>query len=600
VGFVLTVFSASSAVLYVRADAAGAQTNGLSWATAFNSISEALSHAVAGDELWVAAGTYRGPIQVPAGVALYGGFAGNESARAQRDWAPNKSVIDWLEWEVGLEFYNEQVGPTVSLAEGSRLDGFTIINGWHSHGAAVYAAEPDATIANNIITGNHSMGILGSAILADRSGHMTVNDDFFLKTANDLLRRQFPFGVTNIPVSQYSPAVHRLLQVAANLYDAARSNTFPSVFRPQVASAPEGPIIIGYYEDNSYGTLIPWLSTNQHGIPIIIGAREGFPNFNELVIDTVVFVARKLEMRRQTTNSRPYQTNEMYVVGIENRVGVEAWNSYTNAFSNTVDIAIANNLTLAITNTDGLIFRTNHLSSVTAQYGRWPEFVRPDMPSFPGNQPSFKIPLYTNHVALSNAIYRAGNPGWIEPFANANDFVQNSGFDTPEWTLSLSNSFTFVIHSGGRIVDFVHLPVTNSLGLTTNFFNTQSSFNLNEGPVALCWSTNRHGSSIFIPTEGVQQQIDISLGQVPISASQWAEYSGVSDSAADVTNFRSFVFPELSGSNNPNLIQQVPLTPARKILISARWEANDPLLHTLPEHLKDLTNNFVLVRTRPS
>src|SRR5439155_6356593 len=46
-----------------------------------------------------------------------------------------------------------------------------------------------------------------------------------------------PFGITNIPVYVsnkfvYTPAVNRLLQMAANLYDATTTNFYPTVFRP--------------------------------------------------------------------------------------------------------------------------------------------------------------------------------------------------------------------------------------------------------------------------------------------------------------------------------------------------------------------------------
>src|SRR6185437_14434375 len=46
-----------------------------------------------------------------------------------------------------------------------------------------------------------------------------------------------PFGIGNIPVYVsnkfvYTPAVNRLLQLAANIYDATQTNFYPTVFRP--------------------------------------------------------------------------------------------------------------------------------------------------------------------------------------------------------------------------------------------------------------------------------------------------------------------------------------------------------------------------------
>ena len=57
--------------------------------------------AASGDEVWVAAGTYKptgGADQTisfnpPAGVKIYGGFAGTETSRGQRDWITNKTIL---------------------------------------------------------------------------------------------------------------------------------------------------------------------------------------------------------------------------------------------------------------------------------------------------------------------------------------------------------------------------------------------------------------------------------------------------------------------------------------------------------------------------
>ena len=73
---------------------------------------------------------------------------------------------------------------------------------------------------------------------------------------------------------------------------------------------------------------------NVYGVPWIIGAKKGFPNFNEFSMQDVVKVARKLQVTRLTTNSPPNATNQMYVVSVTNSFGVEFWNSYTNGYTN--------------------------------------------------------------------------------------------------------------------------------------------------------------------------------------------------------------------------------------------------------------------------
>jgi hypothetical protein len=595
-GLILAITSVRGAVLHVRADAPGPETNGLSWATAFGSITQALKSASSGDELWVAAGTYKGAIQLPAGVALFGGFIGDETARTQRDWARNRSVIDWDEWTDIYPFWYYQFYPAVSLGDSSRLDGFTVINGWSSYGAAIYASESGAMIANNIIVTNRSTGILGNALLVDRGGEFDDSDDLFLKTANDFLRLQFSFGATNIPVAAYGPTVHRLLQVAANVYDAARSNVFPSVFRPQFASTPDGAVISGYYRDDSATTVDAWLATNPYGIPMIIGARKGFPNFNELSLQTAVLAARRLELRRMTTNSPPYQTNEMYIIGISNMVAVEAWNSYTQAFGYDLQMQVSNVCSYVLRTGDDLVHTAKSISAVSSHMAPagWTGLVYPRFPDRPINRISFKVPLFTNEVILSNSALRFEPP--ILESTNAL-FQAGSGFRVPEWRLSISNRLTFLLSSGGRIVDFVHATLTNSTDLTCHLFGNLSG--PSEGIIARCWNTNRPTAGIHVPTEGIQMQIDISLGNPAISTADWKNFSfDTFDTDAAIHSFREFCRVTLNVGNT-NLVQMAPFTPTRKLVLLAMWEANDPLVHALPEHLKDVTNDFTISFLRP-
>ena len=428
-------------------------------------------------------------------------------------------------------------------------------------------------------------------------------DRFFNAVADVLLRSQFRFGVSNIYVTNYNVTVHRLLQVAANIHETLQnsSNAFPAIFRPNVITDGQGrKLISGYTKTNDYLATLAWLPTSEK-IPMVVGAKKGFPNFNEYVAETIVSAARKLELRRSSTNSGPNETNEMFIIDINNRYALEAWNSYTNMYSNRLDIAIVNRLYLSITNTEGYVFETNDVFTVDTNYARWPGLVRPDqIGTF--NTPSFKVPLLIDFNTLSNGIYRPGSPGSIEPVGDTNNFVANSGFHTPEWNLTVSNDLVFILRSGNTMIDFVHLFLTNTMGLSTNFFNVSPRL-ANEGAVALCWNTNRRGNSlnIFEPTFGVLQQLDISLGQVQVGRAEWTDYANfVGDHGAAITNFLGFVFPQTYPTHNStNLIQQAPFTPARKMVISARWEVNDPLVHYMEDNLKGLTNNYSRVFVRP-
>jgi predicted outer membrane repeat protein len=82
-------------VLRVRAGAP-ANGDGLSWATAFNSLPAAVALAGGCTDIWIAAGDYSvaSTITLPKGVSLLGGFAGNETLAEQRN--PSTQVTQIL------------------------------------------------------------------------------------------------------------------------------------------------------------------------------------------------------------------------------------------------------------------------------------------------------------------------------------------------------------------------------------------------------------------------------------------------------------------------------------------------------------------------
>jgi hypothetical protein len=161
-------------VLHVRADAAPGGS-GASWANALVSLPQA-SCAAAGSggsvqEVWVKAGTYkpdggtgdRAATFRPANnLAIYGGFAGSEVSRAQRNPAVNVTILSGDIGIPGNATDNSYHVVTASLKDSSALlDGFTITGGRATgsepddRGAGILVAGGGApTFANCIITGN--------------------------------------------------------------------------------------------------------------------------------------------------------------------------------------------------------------------------------------------------------------------------------------------------------------------------------------------------------------------------------------------------------------------------------------------------------------
>jgi len=145
--------------IFIRVSPNGQDKNdGSSWALAKRTVQAGVDAASeAGGEVWVAAGTYSEHVVLRQFAYLYGGFAGNEAARVDRNWTVNRSILD-----------GSGTSRVVDCGNGSRmmtLDGFTVRNG--ADGIVCYASSP--SIVNNIISGNTSEGIMCASSLASPS-----------------------------------------------------------------------------------------------------------------------------------------------------------------------------------------------------------------------------------------------------------------------------------------------------------------------------------------------------------------------------------------------------------------------------------------------
>ncbi|MDO8684074.1 MAG: right-handed parallel beta-helix repeat-containing protein [Armatimonadota bacterium] len=141
----------------VRVSPTGNDGNdGSSWGLAKGTVQAAIdSVSGQGGEVWVKAGTYNERIRLLAFTYVYGGFAGSETAKDQRDWKINRTILD-----------GQGAGSVVSAydcASWSCIDGFTIRNGKGTPdsymsqspcGGGIYCVNAAPTISNNIITDN--------------------------------------------------------------------------------------------------------------------------------------------------------------------------------------------------------------------------------------------------------------------------------------------------------------------------------------------------------------------------------------------------------------------------------------------------------------
>jgi hypothetical protein len=138
VSIALGASAAGATTIYVRASASGAN-NGTSWANAYTDLQAALATAVAADEIWVAAGTYKPTatadrtisFALKNGVGVYGGFAGIETMRSQRNPSINATILSGDTGTVGVatdNSYHVVTSDSTVTATGI-LDGFTVTAG---------------------------------------------------------------------------------------------------------------------------------------------------------------------------------------------------------------------------------------------------------------------------------------------------------------------------------------------------------------------------------------------------------------------------------------------------------------------------------------
>jgi len=159
-------------VRYVKPDGTG---DGTSWATASGSIQAAVDAAAAtgGKEVWVMAGTYTSTafevVKMAPHVDIYGGFAGTETARDQRDWDDHVTVIDGQSARRGVLGSNDAV-----------LDGFTICNGYtyYRNGAGMLNEQASPTVSHCIFSTNRAIGGDGAG-MCNMSCSPTVKDCTF-------------------------------------------------------------------------------------------------------------------------------------------------------------------------------------------------------------------------------------------------------------------------------------------------------------------------------------------------------------------------------------------------------------------------------------
>jgi hypothetical protein len=441
---------------------------------------------------------------------------------------------------------------------------------------------------------------------------------------NDPKYHSTDFSVTNIeiyPTNYYTPAVNRLIQLAANIYDASTNrpfepggtNYFPSVFRPTFGVGVNSNVFInGYIEEGPLNvdvfnpiyalpddlvtvsnTLIGGgLGTNMniYGIPWVIGAKKSLPNFNGLAMSMVSQVTRRLV----TAKASPYSVvptpgwaiNQNFQVGVSNVIDVSAWNSYINPYPRAVQIILQNDVRMAL-----MASNAGSATVTPLWYSNWINGVTNVIPAntWPGiGNPQYTYPYsgsYWNWTSVTNTnavmtplvlvpdmCYRASPPG----LTTTNNMVYSQvTSNVVHFLVTTTNRFRFIMRdlnpgpTVGRVIDFVTFNITNgTYDITADAKNTDQYNVWQDSPVPF-WARS-------LPT-GIQTQILVSQdSENPNGAWQNAQLPPASsESQSDGTkgflNWLSFT--------NTGTPQATPFNPTAKLYRTNIWRINDPLVH---------------------
>ena len=229
-----SAINATAGIIYVKAGSTG---SGTSWANAYGNLQDALAAAGAGDQIWVAAGTYvpttdpgfrNGSFHMKSGVGIYGGFAGTETLLSARDSTGNTNITI-LSGEIQGDgnlynnCYNVVHGNTDSTAT---LNSFTITQGCANDtlsdligisGGGIINYDANPTYANLKIINNY--GERGGG-MANYDGSPVIRNVSFIRDTGGMggalyhnhqglsYIGEFPYSTDCMPVMQHDSFAH--------------------------------------------------------------------------------------------------------------------------------------------------------------------------------------------------------------------------------------------------------------------------------------------------------------------------------------------------------------------------------------------------------
>ena len=334
-------------------------------------------------------------------------------------------------------------------------------------------------------------------------------------------------------------------------------------------------------------------------------------------MQTLVQVARKLQFTRLNgPNSPIVLTNQMFLVGISNVFGVEAWNSYVTNFPRPLRLYVWPDISVIMTNEVGMVLnpwsQRYQPGWTLADIGAnaWLGYNR-SLETY-----SFQIPFSTNLLFLTNSTYQYATAQFVPPTGTFERI--SPAFYVPHWWLSVETRLRFAVVdtsvSTVRIVDYVNLADQTLVSLTDALMQggqCGGSYTP-DGAYGSFWCTNHfpNATDPNLPTYGVLNQIAVGVGQQPaygqaVWNSAMNDFPAGVDKSAAIDSFRnqfglSQLFSHPPGTLfYPSNTFNAPFQPVRSIYLVTSWQANDPLVHYTVGDLTSLTRTNLALDNFP-